>query len=266
MIVNTRRLFVKLLSAMRIGTVCDVGSMDGTDSLTFRDAVPESSIYAFEPNPENFRRMQANRALQERNIQIVPLAATNYDGEAEFFLVEADYSRRESRRGLSSLYKRSGNWAPAGVVRVKTTRLDTFLADKRPSHSRLALWIDTEGKAYEVIEGIGDVVNHIDILLVEVETEPCIGSNQRLYPEVKSLLQRFGFAELATDQAPNQIQFNALFVRCDISAGTRFRVRAWLMHARLRYLLVRAIGKMCPACLRRLVAMRARLRALSHDD
>jgi hypothetical protein len=41
MIVNTQRLFVKLVSTMRICTVCDVGSMDGTDSLTFRDAVPE---------------------------------------------------------------------------------------------------------------------------------------------------------------------------------------------------------------------------------
>jgi len=257
MIVNTQRLFVRLLATMRIGTVCDVGSMDGTDSLRFRAAVPESSIYAFEPNPENLRRMQANRALQERNIQIVPLAATNYDGEAEFFLVEADYSRRESRRGLSSLYKRSGDWAtPAGVVRVKTTRLDTFLADKLAPHSRLALWIDTEGKAYEVIEGIGEVANHIHLLLVEVETEPCIGSNQRIYPEVKSLLQRLGFAELATDHDPAQIQFNALFVRCDLSAGKRFRVKAWLVHARLRYLLVRAIGKMCPACLRRLIAMR----------
>jgi FkbM family methyltransferase len=257
MIVNTQRLFVRLLSTMRIDTVCDVGSMDGTDSLIFRDAVPESSIYAFEPNPENFRLMQANRALQERNIQILPLAASNYDGEAEFFLVEADYSRRESRRGLSSLYKRSGDWAtPAGVVQVKTTRLDTFLADKRPAHSRLALWIDTEGKAYEVIEGIGNVVNDIYLLLVEVETEPCIGSNQRLYPEVKSLLQRLGFAELATDQAPSQIQFNALFVRCDLSAGKRLRMKPWLAHALLRYLLVRAIGKMCPACLRRLRAMR----------
>jgi len=76
MIVNTQRLFVKLLSGMKISTVCDVGSMDGADSLTFRDALPESSIYAFEPNPENLRRMQADRALQERTIHIVPLAAS----------------------------------------------------------------------------------------------------------------------------------------------------------------------------------------------
>ena len=213
MIVGTQRLFVKLLSTMHIDTVYDVGSIDSTDSLTFHDTVPTSSIYAFEPNPENFRRMQANRALQERNIQIVSLAVTNHDGDAEFFLVEADYSQRESRRGLSSLYKRTGDWAaPAGVVRVKTTRLDTFLAGKCPPESRLALWIDTEGKAYEVIEGIGDFVQQLQLLLVEVETEPCIGSNQRLYPEVKSLLQRLGFAELATDQAPSELQFNALFV------------------------------------------------------
>ena len=33
-------------------------------------------------------------------------------------------------------------------------------------------------------------------------------------------------------------------------------MNAWLVHARLRYLLVRAIGTMCPACLRRLIAMR----------
>ncbi len=259
MIVNTQRLFVKLLSRMGISTVCDVGSMDGSDSLRFHDAVPESRIYAFEANPENFRRMQADRALQERGIQIVPLAATNYDGEAEFFLIETDYSRRDSTRGLSSLHQRCDQWAtPAGSVRVKTTRLDTFLADKCPPHSRLALWIDTEGKAYEVIEGISGVAQQIELFLVEVETEPCIGSTQKLYPEVKSLLQGLGFAELATDQAPSHLQFNALFVRRDLPAGKRFQVKAWLVWARLRYLLVRVIVRMCPACARHYLAMRRR--------
>ena len=263
MIVNTQRLFVKLLSAMRISLVCDVGSMNGADSVIFRDAVPESSIYAFEPNPENFERMQADQALRERNIQVVPLAATNFDGEADFFLVEADYSRPDTPRGLSSLYRRSDEWTtPAAVVRVKTTRLDTFLAGKCPSPARLALWIDTEGKAYEVIEGIRDVAGQIQILLVEVETVPCIGSNQKLYPEVKSLLQRLGFAEVATDLHPSQLQFNALFVRRDLTAERRILVKVWLVRARLRYLLIGVIGRLCPACLRRYRAMRIRRRHL----
>lgn len=263
MIVNTHRLFVSLLSRMQIGAVCDVGSMNGADALAFRNAVPESSIYAFEPNPDNFRLMQLNRTLQERNIHIVPLAATNRDGEAEFFLVEADYSRRDARRGMSSLYSRSDEWAPAAVVRVKTTRLDTFLADKCPPDGRLALWIDTEGMTYEVIEGVTGLMDQVQFLHLEVETSPCIGSNQKLYPEVKSLLRRLGFAELATDQAPSQLQFNTLFIRCDLSAAQRVLVKMWLVRARLRYLLVAVVAKLCPACIRRYQAMRLKASSCS---
>jgi FkbM family methyltransferase len=259
MTVNTGRLFRRLLSGMQIGAVCDIGSMNGADALAFRDAVPEGSVYAFEPNPENFRLMQANQEFQERNIQLVPLAVADYDGVAEFFVVEADYSKRDYRRGMSSLYRRSDEWAPAAVVQVKTTRLDTFLADKCPPQVRLALWIDAEGKAYEVLEGITGIAEHVYIVHVEVETAPCIASNQRLYPEVKTLLQRLRFAELATDGSPGNTQFNALFVRCDLSAGMQFQVRAWLMRARLRYLMVRLVSRMCPAGVRRYQAMRLRV-------
>lgn len=258
MIVNTRRLFVRLLARMQIGAVCDVGSMNGADALTFRDAVPDSTVYAFEANPDNFRSMEANRAFHERNIQLVPLAATDYDGEAEFFIVEANQSVDSRRRGMSSLYRRSDEWSPAAVVRVKTTRLDTFLAGKCPPGVRLALWIDAEGKAYEVIDGIEDFAEYVHLLHVEVETSPCIGSNQKLYWEVKALLTRLGFAELATDQARSDSQFNVLFVRSDLPAGMRFQTRAWLVHARLRYLIVMAVHRLCPTCVRRYHAMRTK--------
>jgi len=256
MIVNTRRLFARLLSTMDIGAICDVGSMNGADALVFSAAAPGSSVYAFEPNPLNFRLMQANRAFQERNIQLVPLAATNYDGEAEFFLVEAEYSQRDPRRGMSSLYRRPDDRELAAVVQVRTTRLDTFLADKCPADARLALWIDTEGAAYEVIEGLSGVAGHVHLLHVEVETSPCIGSDQKLYPQVKSLLQRMGFAELATDHPSSAVQFNALYVRSELSAGIKFRINAGLVRARLRYLLVRTLSSLCPACLHRYAAMR----------
>jgi FkbM family methyltransferase len=254
MIINTQRLFTRLLATSRINVVCDVGSMNGADALNFRDAVPEASIYAFEPNPTNLGLMRANRALQERNIQVVPLAATNSDGEAMFFLVDADYFlQNDCRRGMSSLYKREGDWASADVVRVKTTRLDTFLADKCAPDARLALWIDTEGKAFEVIEGMAGMADRVLLLHVEVETAACIGMDQKLYSDVKARLEQLGFAELATDHAPHCTQFNALFLRSDLV--TQFRTRASLVHARLRYLLVQAIRKACPACLRRYQAI-----------
>ena len=250
MIINTQRLFTRLLVTSRINVVCDVGSMNGADALNFRDAVPEANIYAFEPNPANLGLMRANKALQERNIQVVPLAATNCDGEAMFFLVDADYYlQNDCRRGMSSLYKREGDWASADVVRVKTTRLDTFLADKCAPDARLALWIDTEGKAFEVIEGLAGMAERVLLLHVEVETAACIGTDQKLYSDVKASLEQLGFAELATDHSPRCTQFNALFLRSDVAM--QYRTKASLVHARLRYLLVQAIRKVCPACLRR---------------
>jgi FkbM family methyltransferase len=256
MIVNTRRLFASLLGRMRINAVCDVGSMNGHDALAFRAAAPRSSVWAFEPNPVNFGLMVANRTIRERNISVVPLAASNCDGEAEFFLVEADYAGSDPRRGMSSLYERTD--PPAAVVRVRTARLDTFLADKCAPDARLALWIDTEGKAYEVIEGLGGVAERVQLLHAEVETSPCIGAEQKLYPQVRTLLAGLGFAELATDHAPSHTQFNALFVRARQPAGMRFELTARLVAARLRFLMVAAAGRLCPTCMRRYAAMRQR--------
>ncbi|HEY4210577.1 MAG TPA: FkbM family methyltransferase [Steroidobacteraceae bacterium] len=264
MIVNTRRLFVKLLSTLGIGTICDIGSMDAADALLFRDAARESTIYAFEPNPDNFRLMQTNRSIQAENIQVVPMAVTDHDGEADFFIVEADYAKRDAQRGMSSLYRRSDDWSvTAAVVRVMTTRLDTFLADKCASDAHLALWIDTEGKAHEVLEGITGVAERVDLVHVEVETTPCIGSNQKLYPQVKALLGRLGFTELATDQAVSQIQFNALFVRSDLRTPTRLTVRAQLLRSRVRDLIFCVVNRICPTCIRRYKAARSHVAARS---
>ena len=121
---------------------------------------------------------------------------------------------------------------------------------------RLALWIDTEGKAYEVVEGARALAGQVYLLHAEVETSPCIGSGQILYPQVKSLVEQLGLAEVATDQAPSHLQFNALFVRRDLPAGMRIRLNICLVRARVRYLLARVVGWLCPACLRRYQAVR----------
>lgn len=258
MIVNTHRLFNNLLSSLRASVVCDVGSMNGADALAFRAASPDSAIYAFEPNPRNFLEMQANRMLADRNIQLLPLAASDQDGEAEFFLVPADYARRDFRRGMSSLHRRESGEVLEPPLRVKATRLDTFLSGKCPPDARLALWIDTEGKAYEVIRGAAGIVDRVWLLHVEVETVPCIGVGQKLYRDVVELLHQLGFSEYATDQARSAEQFNVVFMRRGLPAAFRMRAQVALVHAWLRHLLMRLARKLCPACVRRYQAGRPR--------
>jgi FkbM family methyltransferase len=250
-IVNTRRLFATLLRGMRINVVCDIGSMNGAEALAFRDAAPGADIYALEPNPDNFRRMAADPLMKQRRIELLAVAATNFDGETDFFVVDADPAE-QIRRGMSSLYRRTDPWSRASrAVRVQAARLDTVLADRCGPNARLALWIDTEGKAYEVIEGCAALARQIELLHVEVETSPCIAAEQRLYPEVRALLQRAGLEELATDQQHSRPQFNALFVRADRGAAMRRHTTSALARARLRYLLVASLMSVCPACVRR---------------
>lgn len=256
MIVNTRRLFARLLRALRIGAVCDIGSLDGADALMFRRVLSRASIYAFEPNPENFRLMQGDAELRKHDIQILPFAAADYDGAAELFLVEADPAPNCLWRGMSSLYRRSGRMESSQAVAVSTTRLDTFLADKAPRDARFALWIDTEGKGCEVIEGARGVAAQICLLHVEVETRPIISPDQKLYPEVEALLKELGFVELATDQARSSAQFNALFVRRALPIRLGLRVYTWLALFRVRRCIGTVVLAICPACMRRLQSPR----------
>ncbi len=241
MIVDTRRLFTMLLRTLRINVVCDVGSMNGRDALAFRDAVPEATIFAFEASPENVRSMHADSNLRERRIQVVPVAVSGHDGDAEFFVVGTDDPTMDHLRGMSSLHRRPREADVLTSVPVKTTRLDTFLADKRPPDLRLGLWIDVEGKAYEAIEGAAGLVKSLQALHVEVETSPCIGRDQRLYPEVHGLLRSMGFVEVATAAAHGSPQFDAVFVRRDLSWVMRFKVNRCLAQCRLRFVVVGAV-------------------------
>jgi FkbM family methyltransferase len=105
LIVNTRRLFCRLLRSFDIATVCDVGSMDGNDALRFRRVLPSAAILALEPNPKNFALMAADDRLRDARIRVLPVAASDRGAEALFFVIDADYARGRdlARRGMSSL-------------------------------------------------------------------------------------------------------------------------------------------------------------------
>jgi FkbM family methyltransferase len=255
LIVDTRRLFLKLLRTLEVETVCDVGSMDGTDALRFRRALPAADIVALEPNPRNFALMQADWRLQQHGVRILPLAASDRDAEAPFFVVGAEYvpNRDLARRGISSLHRRSDSSTVAEVVRVRTVRLDNLLAVGRPTGT-LALWIDTEGMGFEVISGASGVLERTAMLHVEVETVPCIGAEQRLFPDVERLLLRQGFALLATDRLPTLAQLNALFVRADLWDARESEIHRHLTNGRLRQNVKSAVRPLLPPRLRRFLS------------
>jgi FkbM family methyltransferase len=248
-------LFSRLLRPFEIVTVCDVGSMDGADALRFRRSLPTARILALEANPRNFALMEADEELRRRSICVMPLAASDHDAEAPFYVVRAEYAagRDQARRGMSSLYRRSDGSQLAEVVSVRTVRLDKLLAGESLVAGPIALWIDTEGMAMEVIHGASGVLQSTRMLHVEVETERCIGANQKLFADVERTLAEAGFVLLATDQPQHHVQFNALFIRADLRQSKAMKIRWWITAARLRRLVASTVLRLVPGRLRRVL-------------
>jgi FkbM family methyltransferase len=233
-VVSTRRLFDGLLRSLGVDIICDIGSMDGTDALRFRRLCPRAAVIAFEANPENFERMRNDAALDGADIRREPLAVSDGDGRADFFVVRAPSGpQARARRGMSSLYPRRQIDQLEAIVQVETTRLDTYLDRRAPHATSIALWIDVEGKAYEVLSGARDALAKVQLLHIEVEVSPLIADVQRTYSDVYALLESSGFMEIATDHPVRYPQFNTLWMRAHQSEVVLRAVRRALVRQRL---------------------------------
>jgi FkbM family methyltransferase len=254
---NTRLLFLALLRDLDIDVICDVGSMNGSDALAFRRRRPRARVIAIEPNPKNLRSMRDDARLQGAGIEVVAAAVSNLDGIAPFFVLDADYLTANARRGMSSLRSRDDTAYASAAVDVKVLRLDSLLQGNLATQARMALWIDSEGQACEVLEGMRDIAAQVQLLHIEVESQACISSGQRLYPEARAMLEALAFEEIATDYPTTNPQFNAVYVRRGQSTRCMRQLERRVMWGQLRRRLIARLYATCPACARRLYALRA---------
>lgn len=256
MIISTSRLFADLLRPLRIEVVCDIGSLNGADALRFRRALPAADIIAFEANPRNFQDMIATPALARAGIEILNCAAAEREGSAEFYVVPVADAGNLARRGMSSLYQRDAADQRGTPLRVTTRRVDQVLIERALAARNIALWIDAEGAAFEVLEGARGVLEYVRLVHVEAETTPCIGATQKLYPEVAAILEAQGFEQVATDSPVHLLQFNALFVRTGLPRAMRAAIWRHKWYQQLRRWVVRSLLAPLPAKARRYITAR----------
>jgi FkbM family methyltransferase len=259
-VVNTRRLFCAVLRSFGADLVCDIGSMNGQDALLFKRRLPWSRVIAFEANPMNFERMRANSALAVGSVGVEPLAICERDGVADFFVVRADHPAQHARRGMSSLYRRAETDQIERVVQVPTARLDSYVSRHASDARRLALWIDVEGKAYEVLDGARGILARVQLIHVEVETRPLIGTDQKIYSEVRALLLESGFTEIASDHALTGGQFNVLYARLPAAPAARAALALDVRLATWRRRFTNLVYRFLPGRVRGLLANRFRVR------
>lgn len=245
-VLKTKYAYHALLWLLKPDVVLDVGSMDGSDSKRFRNLLPDAEIVAFEGNPYNYRAMRDDPEIAGRRIRVVNNLVSDSPGPRSFFVQRPLPDAGAFNRGVSSLTRREQDGASVEEVRLDAVRIDGFLAREYPDATGVALWIDVEGHAYSVLEGIGGAARRVRLVHVEVETSE-IWPGQKLEPEVLRLAALNGLVPVARSNGVMQRDFvlvsrdwyearrvaiHALLRLCTWSGPAVSRVLGWVSGAR----------------------------------
>jgi FkbM family methyltransferase len=142
----TRELLQRLL---RPGdTFLDLGAHIGFFSLSVGLSVSGLKIIAFEPNPKNFRILEANAAANHlENILCEPLAISDSEGTAVLYLTESDMSASLMKDFQAEDTRQIGN------IEVRATTLDNYLRH-RNIDGPLVIKVDIEGHEPAFFRGV----------------------------------------------------------------------------------------------------------------
>jgi FkbM family methyltransferase len=170
--------------------------------------VPELAKY---PQPSTHPAI-ASAVSNHYEFDVTQKAVSNVSGFLTFNAVNID---KTSNSGISSLLKHSVNDSEhVDAVTVEVIRLDDFVRARGIPHIDF-LKIDVEGMTYEVLDGIGEFIQHVACIQIETEVMP-IWENQRTQTDVYALLESKGFQLIEHVTQMDGIQGDSLWARSDV--------------------------------------------------
>jgi FkbM family methyltransferase len=188
----------------------DVGAHLGEGTLEAAISDPRLLVFAFEPNWILARQIMSRAA----NFVVLPMAVSDTDGLADFFINSSDGSSSLVRMEAPGL----AHWndldlTVQATVPVPTIRLDTLM--KLCDLSSIDyLKVDAEGVDLRVVQSAGNRLKDIRKIKVEVDTAPA-----RLYQgaptrdEVGTFMLNQGFKLFETETQNDGRQQNLTFIR-----------------------------------------------------
>lgn len=166
----------------RGGTVLDVGANIGHYTLAFAKAVgPQGKVFAFEPEPANLDLLKKNiEANKYGNVQIIPAAVGDHNGEIEFFLSGSNpggHQVWDMQKKISSLPEGDGRKLLAErekrrAMKVRLVALDDFLKDYTKPINFIKM--DVEGAEGGVLAGMKNILENNPDLKFHFEFIPSI--------------------------------------------------------------------------------------------
>jgi FkbM family methyltransferase len=189
--------------------IIDCGSHYGDDSIEWVKMV-NAIVHAFEPSPKIYSRLLDN-VKPYKNITCYPIALSNINGKAKFFVSEGQSD------GSSSLLQPKEHLSDHPevyfneVIEVDTITLDDWAAQYNVSKIDM-LWLDMQGFEMQMLMASNKILNTVQVIHTEVSVKDTY-DGVILYPEFKKWLNSKGFiAELEVIPDGYDIG-NVIFVR-----------------------------------------------------
>jgi FkbM family methyltransferase len=200
-----------------IETVFDVGANRGQTVSNFRQVLPESMIYAFEPGAGAFAKLQKQSA-GDPLVKPFRMALGDTDGSATLHENAADVTNSLLRNSTRiTEFAPAAACLPVGTSVIDESRIDTFCAAKSIRCIDL-LKIDTQGYERHVLAGAGDLLVPSTIRGIFLEMLFAdYYQNQTWAGEIMETLRSrgyrlFGVAEVAFNEINGWTAADAMFI------------------------------------------------------
>lgn len=177
--------------------ILDIGANIGYYTLLFSKLVGDKGkVFAFEPDPDNFKMLRKNVDFNHcQNVILVNKAVTNKTGKINLFLDElnkGDHRTYDSHDGRKS-------------IRVDSIRLDDYFKD---NHRKINyIKIDTQGSEGMIMKGMTKLLKSCKKIKIICEFWPMGLHKSGIQPrKYLNLLKRFGFKLLELSEATKNLR------------------------------------------------------------
>jgi len=155
----------------QIDLVLDVGANRGQYAQKLRKLGYQGAIFSFEPQ-RDVRDEAAKAAEVDENWTVFPAMAIS-DREGRVTLQRSAEDDMSSLHDQTELHKQvSPSSAVQHLETVNSYRLESLLADHDVADRRIMLKSDTQGHESQVLDGLGNWIDHLSMIQLELPLSP----------------------------------------------------------------------------------------------
>lgn len=193
----------KFISISNIRIVVEVGSRDGLDGMYLARKF-KATTYIFEADPINAETCRRNLGKsKDLDYHFFELALSDTNGTVDFYSVD---DHLYGNRGVSSLYEVSFKHRPrndpdrnrGAIARKVTVQQGRYDQLNLPNPDLLA--IDVEGAEASVLNGFGNQLSSVKVIILESSFWNNWKRNGGQFPQVHKYLAAHGFVFVACNQ------------------------------------------------------------------